>query len=92
MSAELSDDTLGWLLRVSHDGSPPPWRAWVEGRDHTSGDSFIQIGPDDQRGEDMYVSRDSAPASAQDLDLIAAARNYLPMLVDELLRLRKLSR
>lgn len=63
----------------------------VMGRDHTSGDSFIQIGPDDQRYKDMYVSRDGTPASAQDLDLIVAARNYLPLLVREVLRLRNIT-
>jgi hypothetical protein len=30
----------------------------VEGRDHLGGDSFIQIGPDDDRDDDMYVTRD----------------------------------
>jgi hypothetical protein len=60
----------------------------VEGRDHTSGDSFIMIGREDDRDEDMYVSRDSGPASAADLDFIAAARNYLPRLLDEIIELR----
>ncbi|NYD88080.1 hypothetical protein [Cellulomonas oligotrophica] len=41
-------------------------------------------GPDGDRGEDIYVTRDSGPASAPYLDLIAAARTYLPVLIDEL--------
>jgi len=58
--------------------------AVVEGRDAESGDSFIQTGPDGRRGEDLYVTRDSGPADAAYLDLLAAARTYLPLLVDEL--------
>jgi hypothetical protein len=40
------------------------------------------------REEDMYVTRDTATASADDLDFIAAARNYLPRLLAEVRRLR----
>ena len=60
----------------------------IEGRDHTSGDSFIMVGRADDRDEDMYVTRDSGPPSRPDLDFIAAARNYLPRLLDEIARLR----
>lgn len=84
----LTDAELDELRRLCERAAPPPWRAMVEGRDHTSGDSFIMIGREDDRDEDMYVSRDSGPASASDLDFIAAARNYLPRLVDEIIELR----
>jgi hypothetical protein len=84
----LSDTELDELRRLSERVAPPPWRAMVEGRDHTSCDSFIMIGRDDDRDEDMYVSRDSGPALSVDLDFIAAARNYLPRLLDEIMRLR----
>jgi hypothetical protein len=40
-------------------------------------------GPDGDRSEDIYVTRDSGPASAAYLDLIAAARTYLPQLIEE---------
>jgi hypothetical protein len=84
----LSDAELDELRRLSEQVARPPWRAMVEGRDHTSGDSFIMIGREDDRDEDMYVSRDSRPASSADLDFIAATRNYLPRLLDEIVRLR----
>jgi hypothetical protein len=35
----------------------------------------------------MYVSRDGRTADAADLDLIAAARTYLPLLIQEIRRL-----
>jgi hypothetical protein len=61
----------------------------VEGRDQSSGDSFIMIGPEDDREADMYVTRDSAAGSVADLDFIAAARIYLPLLIDEVVRARR---
>ena len=85
----VSDAELDELRQLCASATPEPWRAMVEGRDHSSGDSFIMIGRDDDRDEDMYVSRDSGPASASDLDFIAAARNYLPRLVDEIAELRR---
>jgi hypothetical protein len=77
------DEVLDVLERLSAGCDPPPWRAMVEGRDHESGDSFIQVGADADRGEDIYVTRDSGPAGASFLDLIAAARTYLPLLIEE---------
>lgn len=80
----LSNETLSMLAELSARCDPPPWTAMVEGRDHESGDSFIQVGEDRDRGEDIYVTRDSGPADASFLDLIAAARTYLPELLEEL--------
>ena len=86
----LSDDVLAELEGISRRGAPPPWRSMVEGRDHTSGDSFIMVGVGDQRGEDIYVLRDGGrPAQEPELDLIVAARNHLPELVAEIRRLRR---
>lgn len=71
--------------------SPGPWTSFVEGRDHMSGDDFIRVGESDDE-PDMYVSRAGAgsvrPASAADLDFIAAARQDVPALIAEVRRLR----
>ena len=85
----ITDETLAELERLSAACDPGPWFAVVEGRDAESGDSFIQTGPDDRRGEDLYVTRDSGPADARCLDLLAAARTYLPLLIDELRAARR---
>ena len=85
----VNDAEIAELRRLCAAATPAPWRAMVEGRDHSAGDSFIMIGRDDDRDEDMYVTRDSGPASASDLDFIAAARNYLPRLIDEIAELRR---
>lgn len=79
----ISDEELDRLQKLSDRCDPGPWTAIVEGRDQMSGDSFIQTGADDDRTEDIYVTRDSGPADAPYLDLIAAARTYLPVLIDE---------
>jgi hypothetical protein len=88
----VSDAELDQLRQLGASATPAPWRAMVEGRDHSSGDSFIMIGRDDDRDEDMYVSRDSGPASASDLDFIAAARNFLPRLIEEIAERRSAAR
>lgn len=85
----ISDETLTWLEHLSDRCDPPAWRASVEGRDHDSGEDMIMTGEDGDRGEDIYVIRDSGPASAAYLDLIAAARTYLPLLVAELREARR---
>jgi hypothetical protein len=88
----LDDATLDWLMRLSRSADPPPWRSMIEGRDHTAGESFIMIGPDGDRREDLYVSRDSGPADPTTLELLAEARTYLPVLIAEVKRLRALGR
>ena len=57
--------------------------SWVESREGVPGTSFIRTGPDDARGEDLYISRDVVPAPAAYLDLIALMRTMLPELIKE---------
>jgi hypothetical protein len=84
----LDDAALDRLVRLSEQGDPPPWRSLVEGRDHDSGDTFIMVAAGSDRREDVYLSRDSGPADAVTHDLIAEARNALPLLINEVRRLR----
>jgi hypothetical protein len=79
----VSDEILDLLEHLSSECDPGPWRASVEGRDHEAGDDFIQTGPDDDRRQDIYVTRDSGPASAVYLDFIALSRTHLPALIAE---------
>jgi hypothetical protein len=74
------------LLEVSsrvEAASPGPWKAFVEGRDHVSGSSFIRVGDGPQRRVDIELSG----AIAADYDFIAHARQDIPLLVDEVRRL-----
>jgi hypothetical protein len=62
-----------------------PWVSFIEGRDHTSGDSFIRRGVEGAWEEDLYLSG----ATMADYDFIAHARQDIPRLLDEIERLRK---
>lgn len=64
---------------------PAPWTSHVEGRDHTSGSSFIMVGNGAARGDDIELSG----ATTADQDFIAHARQDLPRLVAEVERLRR---
>ena len=66
--------------------SPGPWKSMIEGRDHTSGSSFVMTGPPNERGEDIELSG----ATADDQDFIAHARQDVPRLLEEVMRLRSL--
>jgi hypothetical protein len=70
------------------EATPPPWRSFVEGRDHTGGSSFIKRGEGAARHEDIELTG----ASVADQDFIAHARQDLPRLVAEVVRLRRLAR
>lgn len=87
----LSDAELDAIESRVLSASPGPWRAFVEGRDHWSGDDFIMVSEADGQ-PDMYVSRSDAsgtwPASTPDLDFIAASRQDVPALLAEVRRLR----
>jgi hypothetical protein len=84
----ISDEQLKTLRKLADGASPPPWQSMIEGRDHQAGDNFVMIGREDDRDEDLYLSHDSGPASAADHDFIAAARNHIDALLDEIDRLR----
>ncbi len=86
MRQSLSDDELNAIERRVRATQPPPWRSFVEGRDHTSGSSFIRTGDDACRGEDIELSG----ATAADQDFIAAARQDVPLLLEEVRALRAL--
>lgn len=87
MSSEprpMSVAELDEILRRCEAATAGPWVSYVEGRDHTSGSSFIMTGPSENRGEDIELSG----ASQADLDFIAHARQDIPRLVQEVKRLR----
>lgn len=71
---------------------PAPWRSWVEGRDHSGGDSFIQTGGK-HGGPDIYTHASYADTTSVPVDVrlrtydavqdfVAAARQDEPWLVD----------
>lgn len=91
LTAMWDDAELAAIEARCQAASPEPWKSFVEGRDHWGGDDFIRVSDRDEE-PDMYVSRATAdglqPASSEDLDFIAAARQDIPRLVAEVRRLR----
>lgn len=79
----LSKDYLDEVLRRCEAATPGPWISFVEGRDHTSGDSVIVRGPEGSE-EDIYV----IGGTVADQDFIAHARQDIPFLLKEIERLR----
>lgn len=61
-----------------------PWVSIVEGRDQTSGSSFIIIGEGNSRGEDLYLTGDDRPVPVADYDFVANARQDIPFLLAEI--------
>ena len=87
----ISDDELRAIKRRCDAATPGPWRASMEGRDHTSGDSFIRRG-NAGRESDLYLTSTTADRteipSTADHEFIAAARQDIPRLLDDIARLR----
>jgi hypothetical protein len=83
----ISDEDLDAIEQRAAAASQGPWRSYVEGRDHWGGDNSIRVGGVDHE-PDMYVSRDTVPASIADQDFIAHARQDIPRLLAEVRRLR----
>ncbi len=77
---------LDAIERRASSARPAPWASYVEGRDHTSGSSFIMVGEGPSRGDDIELSG----ATEADQDFIAHARQDVPRLVAEVRRLQNL--
>ena len=81
MANAMTDMELDEIRTRCDRASPGPWKAWVEGRDHTSGTSIVETGADDI---------EMSGATEGDYDFIAHARQDVPRLVDEVRRLKAL--
>ncbi len=75
----ISENELTAIRNRAENASDGPWKAYVEGRDMDCGSSFIRT-----QGEDIEL----IGASVADIDFIANARQDIPMLLDEIERLR----
>ena len=83
----ISDDELAAMKARIEATTPGPWTSYFEGRDHFSGDSFIQTST-----QDIYIAADDYAGGgghfAADQDFIAHARQDMPRLIAEVERLR----
>ncbi len=82
----IDERRLAEIEQRCRAASPGPWKSHVEGRDHTSGGTFIETrNPDGTRGPDIELSG----ATVADHDFIAHARQDVLDLVEEVRRLRR---
>ena len=81
----LTDAELEEIRKRCDAATPGPWKSFIEGRDHTSGSSFILTGSVGRRRDDIEMSG----ATGADQDFIAHAREDIPRLLEEIARLRK---
>ncbi len=82
----MTDEELEEIRSRSNAATQGPWVSFIEGRDHTSGSSFIMRGSGSARGEDLEL----LGATVSDIDFIAHARQDVPTLLAEVARLREL--
>ncbi|MDN3691513.1 hypothetical protein QWZ06_04210 [Chryseobacterium tructae] len=71
-------------MEICNKATQSPWTSYIEGRDFDSGSSFIMTGEEGNRDYDIeFIS-----IKPEDQDFIAMARNAIPLLVDEIIKLK----
>ncbi len=80
----MTEIELKAIIEICNKATPAPWTSYIEGRDFESGSSFIMTGKDDNRDYDIEFVN----IKVEDQDFIAMARNVLPKLVDEIIKLK----
>jgi hypothetical protein len=77
----MKDSDLKEIEERCNKATAGPWISFIEGRDHSSGSNVIQT-----MQEDIEI----IAASNDDQDFIAHARQDIPLLLNEIYRLKKL--
>ena len=84
----ITDRELAAMKARIEATTPGPWTSYFEGRDHTSGQSFIQTAT-----EDIYISAEDYAGGGghycADQDFIAHARQDMPRLIAEVEKLQE---
>ncbi|WKJ90767.1 hypothetical protein QZJ86_01120 [Methylomonas montana] len=75
----ITIEYLREILAKCGSTTPGPWVSFIEGRDHDSGSSFIRTA-----GNDIELSG----ATDADQDFMANAKQDIPALVAEIVRLK----
>jgi hypothetical protein len=80
----MNEAEIDEIERRVQKASRSPWEAYIEGRDHESGSSFIMVGDGENRQDDIELHG----ATFDDYDFIAHARQDVPKLIAEIRRLK----
>ena len=86
MIEPLSKEYLAAVRQRCDATTKGPWVSWVEGRDHSAGETVITRGEFDEGEEDLYLFG----GTVADYDFVANAKQDIPLLLDEIERLLKL--
>ena len=92
MAEQLPGEYLSEVRKRCEQATKGLWLSMIEGRDHSSGGSFIARGVKDsnlkslmsRKEEDLYLTG----GTNADQDFIANARQDIPILLDEIERLQ----
>ena len=76
----MTESELNEIEERCNKATKGPWKSYIEGRDHESGDSFIETG-----GEEIYLSN---PLFDNNQDFIAHSRQDVPRLIAEIRKLK----
>ncbi|UQA92132.1 hypothetical protein [Streptomyces halobius] len=99
MDEALSEADLDAMAERLQPHRRRPWVPWLETRGATGGGSFIQVDPEHgEEDDEIYVNRLVGARQVlgpdrqldADLDFIACARQYVPLLIAEVRRLQSL--
>ncbi|SEW29558.1 hypothetical protein SAMN05421841_2072 [Chryseobacterium wanjuense] len=80
----MTESELKNILKICNKATKAPWRLYIEGRDFTSGSSFIMTGEIENRDYDIEFLK----IKKEDQDFIVMARNVLPQLINEIIKLK----
>jgi len=76
----MTDSELNEIEQRCNKATLGPWKSYIEGRDHDSGESFIETG-----GENIYLNN---PLFDNNQDFIAHSRQDIPKLIEEIRKLK----
>jgi hypothetical protein len=82
----MTEQELAEIEKRWRNARGGPWKSFVEGRGHTSGSSFIKVGDSATRSDDIELTG----ATVEDQDFIAAAKQDIPALIEEIKQLKRL--
>jgi hypothetical protein len=80
-TADLTEAELAAIDARGRGASPAPWRLFLEPDDGIGGGNVIWVSDRDDE-PDLYLWRETQPASDADFELVATARNEIGELVD----------
>lgn len=80
--ASLSDDEVEDIEKRALAASPGPWRVFLEAEGGVGGSNVITVSDRDDE-PDLYLWRGKGLAPDPDFELVGAARNVIPELLDQ---------